>query len=59
MVDGSGVYGDMLRSVYGAGTEEWNFAVGQIQGWGETEVYRESLINISMMWGDERTSACS
>ena len=50
MVDGPGVYGDVLRRVYGAGTEGWNFAVGQIQGWGGTEAYRESLINISMMW---------
>ena len=50
MVDGPGVYGDVLRRVYGAGTEGWNFAVGQIQGWGGTETYRESLINISMMW---------
>ena len=50
MVDGPGVYGDVLRRVYGAGTEGWNFAVGQIQGWGGTEAYRESLINIGMMW---------
>ena len=50
MVDGPGVYGDVMRRVYGAGTEGWNFAVGQIQGWGGTEAYRESLVNISMMW---------
>mgnify|MGYP001318065646 CR=1 FL=1 len=50
MADGPGVYGDVMRRVYGAGTEGWNFAVGQIQGWGGTEAYRESLVNISMMW---------
>ena len=50
MVDGPGVYGDVMRRVYGSGTEGWNFAVGQIQGWGGTEMYRETLIKIGMMW---------
>ena len=50
MVDGIGVYGDVMRRVYGSGTEGWNFAVGQIQGWGGTELFRETLIKIGLMW---------
>ena len=38
MPDGEGVYGDALRHVIGARPQGWNYAAGQIQGWGGIDI---------------------
>lgn len=36
--DGTGVYGDVLRHVIGGRPQGWNYAAGQIQGWGGIDI---------------------
>ena len=36
--DGTGVYGDVLRHVIGGRPQGWNYAAGQIQGWGGVDI---------------------
>ncbi len=36
--DGTGVYGDVMRHVIGGRPQGWNYAAGQIQGWGGTDI---------------------
>jgi peptide/nickel transport system substrate-binding protein len=38
MVDGIGVYGDVMRHVIGGRPEGWNFIAGQSQGWGGIDI---------------------
>ena len=51
MVDGVGEYGDQHRRTYGSETQGWNWAAGQITGWGGTSVYmQEYLVRNGPMW---------
>ena len=36
--DGTGVYGDVMRHVIGGRPQGWNYAAGQIQGWGGVDI---------------------
>jgi len=36
--DGTGVYGDVMRHVIGGRPQGWNYAAGQIQGWGGIDI---------------------
>jgi peptide/nickel transport system substrate-binding protein len=36
--DGSGAYGDVIRHVIGGRPQGWNYAAGQIQGWGGVDI---------------------
>ncbi|MBU2531830.1 MAG: ABC transporter substrate-binding protein, partial [Alphaproteobacteria bacterium] len=36
--DGTGVYGDVIRHVIGGRPQGWNYAAGQIQGWGGVDI---------------------
>lgn len=36
--DGLGVYGDVMRHVIGGRPQGWNYAAGQIQGWGGVDI---------------------
>ncbi len=36
--DGAGVYGDVMRHVIGGRPQGWNYAAGQIQGWGGIDI---------------------
>src|SRR5581483_3450927 len=36
--DGIGVYGDVMRHVIGGRPQGWNYAAGQIQGWGGIDI---------------------
>ena len=36
--DGTGVYGDVMRHVIGGRPQAWNYAAGQIQGWGGIDI---------------------
>ena len=38
MPDGIGVYGDVMRHVIGGRPQGWNYAAGQIQGWGGVDI---------------------
>ena len=38
MVDGNGVYGDVMRHVIGGRPEGWNFWAGQSYGWGGIDI---------------------
>ncbi|MDR3476193.1 MAG: ABC transporter substrate-binding protein [Devosia sp.] len=38
MPDGIGVYGDVMRHVIGGRPQGWNYAAGQIQGWGGIDI---------------------
>ena len=38
MPDGIGAYGDVLRHVIGGRPQGWNYAAGQIQGWGGIDI---------------------
>ena len=38
MPDGAGVYGDVMRHVIGGRPQGWNYAAGQIQGWGGIDI---------------------
>jgi peptide/nickel transport system substrate-binding protein len=38
MVDGIGVYGDVMRHVIGGRPEGWNYMAGQSQGWGGIDI---------------------
>jgi peptide/nickel transport system substrate-binding protein len=38
MPDGLGVYGDVMRHVIGGRPQGWNYAAGQIQGWGGIDI---------------------
>jgi peptide/nickel transport system substrate-binding protein len=38
MIDGQGVYGDVLRHVIGGRPEGWNYIGGQSQGWGGIDI---------------------
>jgi peptide/nickel transport system substrate-binding protein len=38
MPDGAGVYGDVMRHVIGGRPQGWNYAAGQIQGWGGVDI---------------------
>ena len=38
MPDGTGVYGDVMRHVIGGRPQGWNYAAGQIQGWGGVDI---------------------
>ena len=38
MPDGIGEYGDVLRHVIGGRPQGWNYAAGQIQGWGGIDI---------------------
>ena len=38
MPDGVGVYGDVMRHVIGGRPQGWNYAAGQIQGWGGVDI---------------------
>ena len=38
MVDGVGVYGDVMRHVFGGRPEGWNFWAGQSYGWGGIDI---------------------
>src|SRR5690606_32674143 len=38
MPDGIGVYGGTLRHVIGGRPQGWNYAAGQIQGWGGVDI---------------------
>ena len=38
MPDGAGTYGDVLRHVIGGRPQGWNYAAGQIQGWGGIDI---------------------
>ncbi|MBI4922431.1 MAG: ABC transporter substrate-binding protein [Devosia nanyangense] len=36
--DGTGVYGDVMRHVIGGRPQGWNYAAGQVQGWGGIDI---------------------
>ncbi len=36
--DGTGAYGDVIRHVIGGRPQGWNYAAGQIQGWGGIDI---------------------
>jgi len=38
MVDGIGIYGDVMRHVIGGRPEGWNYYAGQTQGWGGIDI---------------------
>lgn len=38
MPDGIGAYGDVIRHVIGGRPQGWNYAAGQIQGWGGVDI---------------------
>jgi peptide/nickel transport system substrate-binding protein len=38
MPDGAGVYGDVMRHVIGGRPQGWNYAAGQVQGWGGIDI---------------------
>ncbi|MEO5806403.1 ABC transporter substrate-binding protein [Devosia sp.] len=38
MPDGVGVYGDVMRHVIGGRPQGWNYAAGQVQGWGGIDI---------------------
>ena len=38
MPDGTGEYGDVIRHVIGGRPQGWNYAAGQIQGWGGIDI---------------------
>ncbi len=38
MVDGIGIYGDVMRHVIGGRPEGWNYVAGQSQGWGGIDI---------------------
>ena len=38
MLDGVGVYGDVMRHVIGGRPEGWNYSAGQSQGWGGIDI---------------------
>ncbi len=38
MPEGAGVYGDVMRHVIGGRPQGWNYAAGQVQGWGGIDI---------------------
>lgn len=49
--DGPGVYGGVMRDVWAAPTEGWNWAAGAIQGWfGINSILEEPLVLTGPMW---------
>lgn len=49
--NGPGVYGGVMRDIWAAPTEGWNWAAGAIQGWfGTNSILEEPLVMTGPMW---------